>query len=100
MRPLPPILIVDDEPNMRATIKEALRPEGYSVLGAASAEQALEVLADREILLMVTDARLGGMSGYELLREARQRWPAVPVIMITAYATPQAGRGSHSWRGL
>jgi DNA-binding NtrC family response regulator len=89
MRPLPPILIVDDEPNMRATIEEALRPEGYSVVGAASAEQALEVLADREVLLMVTDARLGGMSGYELLREARQRWPSVPVVMITAYATPK-----------
>ena len=38
---------------------------------------------------MITDARLGGMSGYELLRETRRRWPAVPVVMITAYATPR-----------
>jgi DNA-binding NtrC family response regulator len=89
MRNLPPILIVDDEPNMRSSLEQVLRPDGYTVVAVESAEQALEILAEREIFLMITDARLGGMSGYELLKQSRQRWPAVPVIVITAYATPR-----------
>lgn len=89
MRNLPPILVVDDEPNMRASLEQVLRPEGYGVLAAESAEQAIEILAEREVLLMITDARLGGMSGYELLKEARRRWPSVPVVVITAFATPR-----------
>lgn len=89
MRHLPPILVVDDEPNMRSSLESILRADGYGVVLAESAESALRVLEEREVLLMVTDGRLGGMSGYELLREARRRWPALPVILITAYATPR-----------
>lgn len=89
MPSLPPILVVDDEPNMRASLEEVLRPEGYAVVCVDSAERALAELAERELLLMITDARLGGMSGYDLLREARSRWPEVPVVVITAYATPR-----------
>jgi DNA-binding NtrC family response regulator len=89
MRNFPPILVVDDEPNMRVSLEQVLRPEGYDVLAAESAERALELLSEREVLLMITDARLGGMSGYELLRESRRRWPSVPVIVITAFATPR-----------
>lgn len=90
MRHLPPILVVDDEPNMRSSIESILRSDGYNVLLAESAEQALRLLEEREVLLMVTDGRLGaGMSGYDLLRESRRRWPSVPVILITAFATPR-----------
>ncbi|MCC6233010.1 MAG: sigma-54-dependent Fis family transcriptional regulator, partial [Verrucomicrobiales bacterium] len=89
MRMLPPILVVDDEPNMRASLDQILRPEGYDVVSAESAERALEVLAEREVLMLITDARLGGMSGYELLRRVKERWPTVPVMVITAYATPR-----------
>src|SRR5690606_33337084 len=89
MRSLPPILVVDDEPNMRASLEQVLRPEGYGVIGVESAERALEVLATEEILLMIPDARLGGMSGYDLLRECNARWPSIPGIVITAYATPR-----------
>lgn len=89
MRTLPPILVVDDEPHMRESLEQVLRPDGYAVLAVESAEQALAVLAEREVLLMVTDARLGGMNGYDLLRESRRRWPGVPVVVITAFATPR-----------
>jgi DNA-binding NtrC family response regulator len=89
MSAFPPVLIVDDEPNMRASLEHVLRPEGYDVLAVESAERALAALGAREIGLMITDARLGGMSGYELLRECRRRWPVVPVIVITAFATPR-----------
>lgn len=89
MRHLPPILVVDDDPNMRATLEGILRGEHYDLVLAESAERALRVLEEREVLLTITDARLGGMSGYELLKESRRRWPSVPVLLITAYATPR-----------
>jgi DNA-binding NtrC family response regulator len=89
MRNLPPILVVDDEPNMRASLDQVLHAEGYQVVTVDSAERALAVLADRDVLLIISDARLGGLSGYDLLRRSRETWPAVPFILITAYATPR-----------
>ncbi|MGE3311469.1 MAG: sigma-54-dependent transcriptional regulator [Limisphaerales bacterium] len=89
MAALPPVLVVDDEPNMRTSLEGILRAEGHAVVSVGSAEEALRVLGEREVLLMISDARLGGMSGYDLLREARRRWPAVPVMIITAFATPR-----------
>ena len=54
-----------------------------------SAEEALELLAREDFFMVITDARLGGMSGYEFLAKARAQWPDLPVLMITAYATPK-----------
>ena len=89
MKSLPPILVVDDEPNFRVTLEHLLHGDGHGVIAVASAEQALARLEEREFLLVITDGRLGGTSGYELLAESRRRWPATPVILITAYATPR-----------
>ena len=86
---LPPLLVVDDEKNMRLTLETVLRDEGYEVLLAESAEAALKRLADEEVFLVITDARLGGMSGYEFLKEVVKRHPGLPVLIITAYATPR-----------
>jgi len=89
MAALPPVLVVDDEPNMCSSLEQIMRADGRGVVSVGSAEEALRVLGEREVLMMISDARLGGMSGYELLREARRRWPAVPVVIITAFATPK-----------
>ena len=86
---LPPILIVDDEKNMRVSLRTVLADEGYKVREAESAEQALQLLATEEFFMVTTDARLGGMSGYELLGKVRAQWPELPILMITAYATPK-----------
>ena len=88
---LPPILMVDDEPNMRATVSELLMDDGYTVDVAESGEQAVEMLSEpsSEYFMMITDGRLGGMSGYELLKKAKADFPKMPVIMITAFATPK-----------
>ena len=87
--PLPPVLVVDDEKNMRLSLRTVLADEGYAVREAESAEQALTQLAQDEFFMVVTDARLGGMSGYEFLGKARAQWPELPILMITAYATPK-----------
>ena len=86
-----PILVVDDEPNMRETVRDLLMDEGYAVDLAESAEQAIKMLAEpgTQYLLMITDARLGGMSGYDLLKRTANDWPEMPVIIITAFATPK-----------
>ena len=83
------MLVVDDEKNMRLSLKTVLADERYGVRTVESAEEALELLAREEFFMVITDARLGGMSGYEFLSKARARWPDMPMLMITAYATPK-----------
>lgn len=86
---LPPLLVVDDEKNMRLTLETVLRDEGYEVRLAESAEAGLKLLGAEEVFLVISDARLGGMSGYEFLKEVSRRHPGLPVLIITAYATPK-----------
>jgi DNA-binding NtrC family response regulator len=87
--PLPPVLVVDDEKNMRRSLQTMLGDEGYAVRAAESAEEALGLLAHENFLMVITDARLGGMSGYDFLGKIRSQWPELPALMITAYATPK-----------
>jgi len=87
--PLPPVLVVDDEKNMRLSLATVLTDEGYQVRAVDSAEEALAHLAREEFFMAITDARLGGMSGYELVSKCRAQWPGLPILMITAYATPK-----------
>ncbi len=87
--PLPSVLIVDDEKNMRRSLQVMLDDEGYAVRAAESAEDALAFLAREEFFMVITDARLGGISGYEFLKKIRSQWPELPALMITAYATPK-----------
>src|SRR6185369_3693523 len=72
-----------------ASLKTVLADEGYSVRAVESAEEALELLGREDFFMVITDARLGGMTGYELLAKARLQWPDLPAIMLTAYATPK-----------
>jgi DNA-binding NtrC family response regulator len=88
-RALPPLLIVDDERNMRISLQTVLSDEGYEVIAEASAEDAYKTLESKEVFMIITDARLGGMSGYDFLRAVKQRWQEIPVLMITGYATPK-----------
>ena len=87
--PLPPLLFIDDEKNMRLSLERIMADEGYEVALASSAEEALKLVQQTEFFMVITDARLGGMSGYELLKHLRARHPGLPVLMITAYATPK-----------
>jgi len=87
--PLPPVLVVDDEKNMRRSLQTMLGDEGYAVQAAESAEEALKLLSDGEFFMVITDARLGGMTGYEFLGKIKNQWPELPSLMITAFATPK-----------
>lgn len=85
----PPILLVDDEKNMRLSLSGMLAQDGHEVEAVESAEQAEQLLNKRAYLMLITDAHLGGISGYELLARVKKRWPELPMLMITAYATPK-----------
>ena len=87
--PLPPVLVVDDEKNMRLSLQTILNDEGYTVRAVESAEEALKQLSQDEFFMVITDARLGGMSGYDFLRKIHGQWPDLPSLMLTAYATPK-----------
>jgi len=87
--PLPSVLVVDDEKNMRRSLQTVLGDEGYAARAVESAEEGLELLGHEEFFMVITDARLGGMSGYDFLTQVRQQWPELPVLMLTAYATPK-----------
>jgi DNA-binding NtrC family response regulator len=86
---LPPILVVDDEKNMCLSLQAMLGAEGYETRLVASAEDGLRSLERDRVFAVITDVQLGGMNGYDFLARVRARWPDVPVIMITAFATPR-----------
>lgn len=81
------ILIVDDEPNLRRVLAAQLARDGYDVHTAEDGVQALEVLAEHHIDMMITDLRMPRMDGMSLLRRALEVDPELPVVMITAHGT-------------
>jgi len=87
---LPVVLVVDDEPLMRLFVTRALRGAGYDTIEAASAEEALELLAsdDANISLLVSDVQLPGLSGSELVAQARELLPELPTLLMS-------GQGKH-----
>ncbi len=80
------VLVVDDEKIVRDSMKEWLAEEGYQVWTAASAKKALELMADTTFHMMLTDIKMPGMDGVELLGRAKKLQPDLDVVMMTAYA--------------
>ncbi|MFO0565188.1 MAG: sigma-54 dependent transcriptional regulator [Polyangiaceae bacterium] len=81
------ILVVDDEPNLRRVLSAQLARDGYDVHTAEDGEQALAVLAENHIDLVITDLRMPKIDGMELLRRALELDAELPVVMITAHGT-------------
>ncbi len=84
------ILVVEDEPDLRKVLASLLKREGYRVDLAESGTRALEMLGREIYDLVITDVRLPGPSGIEVLRTTRDLYPDAPVIIITAYASDEA----------
>ena len=92
------ILIVDDEPDVADLFRQRFRREvrqgRYTLHFAASGEEGLRRVAElgRELIVILSDINMPGMSGLDLLPRARQARPDVPVIMITAYGDDETRR--------
>jgi two-component system NtrC family response regulator len=80
------ILIVDDEPNYRIVLSELLRDEEYEVFTADSGHAALKIAREADLDLVITDMKMPGMDGIELLSKLKEFNRRLPVILITAYA--------------
>lgn len=83
----PRILLVDDEANFRKTVVDLLKLEGYDVYTAPSGADALSLLKDVSVDIVITDVRMPRMSGVELLRRLRHSHPDVEVIVLTGYGS-------------
>jgi len=81
------LLVVDDEPAMRALLKQSLENAGHHVVEAADGHSALEVLEREDVDLVLTDLRMEGMTGIQVLKAIKQQHPKIGVILITGFAT-------------
>jgi CheY-like chemotaxis protein len=77
------ILCVDDEPNSLVLRKLVLQKAGYDVVTANSAMLALDVLTSRRVDLVLSDQLMPGLTGTELARQIKSKWPSLPVILIS-----------------
>lgn len=84
------ILLVDDESNVLSALKRALFDEPLEIVTAAGGEQALEIMAEKRFKLVISDERMAGMQGSELLSLVRQYYPDTVRIMLTGHATLEA----------
>jgi len=80
-------LVIDDDPLSREFLVEALRTSGYEVEEAATGEDGVKIGIRIEPNLVLTDLRLPGIDGIEVLRQIRDRHPDIPVIVLTAFGT-------------
>ena len=83
------ILIVDDELSMREFLQIMLEKEGHHVITAENGDQGLQIIADHSFDLVISDIKMPGISGLDLLSAIKDQDNTLPCIMITAFASPE-----------
>ena len=86
MKPSLPILVVEDDPNLREAVCDTLELAGHAVVSAGGGAEALAVLSAQAVALVVSDVRMMPMDGISLLKEIRKRYSHLPVVLMTAFA--------------
>jgi CheY-like chemotaxis protein len=82
-----PVLIVDDEKNIRLTLSRSLEDLGVETEGAEDGKEALAKLREKEFGLILLDIRMPGVDGMDVLRQVRESRPDIRIIILTAYGT-------------
>ncbi len=88
------LLIVDDEENVRRALERVLREDGYEISFASGGKEALAILAQKPIDMVVSDHMMPAMTGLELMREVRKRWPYTMRLILTGYADLELALGA------
>ena len=81
------ILIADDELNIRNGLIQAVEMEGYEGIGAEDGNKAWEIINSRNVDMVITDLRMPGMDGSELLKKIYTSYPTIPVVVLTGHGT-------------
>jgi DNA-binding response OmpR family regulator len=84
------VLVVDDEAVIRSFLVRVLEREGHTVIAASNGAEALDVLQQTTVDLMLSDIRMDQLDGVELLKEARERYPELAVLLLTGHATVES----------
>lgn len=90
------ILITDDDPDCRETLRDIVEPEGYRTILAESGEEAVDIVRQKPVHLALLDMQLPRMSGLETLEVVRQFNKILPCILVTAAATDELMRQAFS----
>ncbi|TMI99473.1 MAG: response regulator [Bacillati bacterium ANGP1] len=83
------VLVVDDEESIRDLCARVLSRAGYTVITAPSGEDAVALLTREAFALVISDIRMPGISGLEVLERAKATYPEIRVVLITGFGTPQ-----------
>jgi CheY-like chemotaxis protein len=94
------VLITDDDPGCRETLRDIIEPEGYRTLFAGSGEEALDIVRNESVHLVLTDYRLPRLSGLDVLKLVRQMHPQLPSILVTAEASAEIVRQAFQARAF
>lgn len=81
------ILVVDDDADMREMVHDMLKDRGHQVTTAGSGQEAMKVLSEEDYAVVLTDLRMKGMQGLELLAEIKRLYPDINVILMTAFGS-------------
>jgi two-component system NtrC family sensor kinase len=83
------VLVIDDDEHVRTSLSRLLGSAGYAILTAEGGEEALQILAGKPVQLVISDQNMPGMSGIDLLKVVRERYPHVLRMMLTADEDPE-----------
>ena len=79
------ILVVDDSPDTLELIKRILKEQGYRIVTAGGVGEALEILGSSELDLVITDIKMPGADGFELLRHIKENYRDIGVLLVTGF---------------
>jgi CheY-like chemotaxis protein len=86
------ILLVEDEAPARYALARILRNQGHEVMEAADGQEALTLLEQYNFDLVITDVAMPKVTGFALVAQMRVKWPEIPILLLTAYLSPDASR--------
>jgi len=94
------ILFVEDNTESRQAFAKIIRLHGHEVMEAANATEALKILNRFHLDLVITDFVMPNMSGFQLIAHIRQKWPDMPIVLMSGYLSPEIAQIISGWSGV